>query len=92
LLLLSAPAAADDSAFPKVAALLESRCVGCHNASEQAGGLDLTTRVGALNGGDSGEPALVASSPDDSLLLQRIAAGEMPPEGKGTALTAEEVE
>ena len=64
----------------------------CHNASEQAGGLDLTTRSGALAGGDSGEPAYLETSPDDSVLLQRIAAGEMPPDGKGKALTKEEVE
>lgn len=92
LLLCGGVAVADENAFRQIASLLESRCIGCHNAGEQAGGLDLTSRVGALAGGDSGESAYVASSPDDSLLLQRIAAGEMPPAGKGTALTEKEVE
>ncbi len=62
----------------KVGPLLAKRCAGCHDAAEKKGGLDLTTKDALLRGGDSG-PAIIPSKFDDSLLWQRIAAGEMPP-------------
>ena len=54
------------------------RCQVCHGKRKQEGGLDLRTMASRLKGGNSG-PALVPGKPDESLLLQRIAAGEMPP-------------
>ena len=62
----------------KVGPLLAKRCAGCHDAAEKKGGLDLTTKDALLRGGDSG-PAIIPGKFDDSLLWQRIAAGEMPP-------------
>lgn len=54
-------------------------CLECHHAAEAAGGLDLSTRATALEGGESGA-ALDAEAPLDSLLWTRVESGEMPPE------------
>ncbi len=54
------------------------RCIVCHGAHRQEGGLDLRGRETMLRGGKSGS-ALVLKDPEHSLLLQRIRAGEMPP-------------
>ena len=58
--------------------ILQARCVACHGKREQRGGLDLRTRETRVAGGDSG-PALVPGKPDESLIIQKIEAGEMPP-------------
>ena len=58
--------------------IFQARCVVCHGKREQRGGLDLRTRETRMEGGDSG-PALVPGSPDESLIIQKIEAGEMPP-------------
>ena len=75
-----------------IASLIARRCLGCHNASDAKGGLNLTTRAAALKGGDT-SAALVPGDVDASFLLQRVAAGEMPPayKGKSQALPAVEV-
>jgi hypothetical protein len=62
----------------QIAPLLASRCLECHRGADARGGLDLSTRASVLAGGDSG-PAMVPGNVDDSLLLQRIISGEMPP-------------
>ena len=73
-----------------IAPILIKHCLGCHNASELQGNLDLTTSVGILKGGDTG-PAIVPGMPDQSLLLDRITSGEMPPEEEGKPLSEVEV-
>jgi hypothetical protein len=88
----SASAAPPSGDFERdIAPLVARHCLGCHNASEASGGLVLVDRAHALAGGDSGA-ALVPGKPDESLLIQRLRDGSMPPEGKGEALTAEQVE
>jgi len=62
----------------QVAPLLAKACLGCHNPNERRGGLDLTSREGAMQGGDSGT-ALDVEHPAESLLGARVVAGEMPP-------------
>lgn len=62
----------------RIEALLLLRCAACHGASRQEGGLDVRTRDSLLRGGKSG-PAAVPGEPDSSLILQKIAGGEMPP-------------
>uniref|UniRef100_A0A7C2K204 DUF1553 domain-containing protein n=1 Tax=Schlesneria paludicola TaxID=360056 RepID=A0A7C2K204_9PLAN len=62
----------------QIAPLIATRCLSCHAGDEPKGSLDLTTRAAALKGGDSG-PAINADKPAESLLWERIAAGEMPP-------------
>ena len=62
----------------RIAPILAQRCLGCHAAAAQKGGLDLSSAVGTRTGGDSG-PAAVPGKPEDSLLWMRVAADEMPP-------------
>jgi hypothetical protein len=73
----------------QIAPLLIRSCLGCHNASDSAGGLDLTERDRALAGGESGQAAIVPGKVDESYLVDRLRDGEMPPEGKGQPLSAE---
>ena len=58
--------------------IFQMRCQLCHGKRKQEGGLDLRTMASRLKGGNSGS-ALVPGKPEESLLIQRIAAGEMPP-------------
>ena len=58
--------------------VINVKCLLCHGRRVQEGGLDLRTRESALAGGASG-PAIRPGDPDGSLLIQRIAAEEMPP-------------
>ena len=65
---------AEDDILPVV--LL--RCAGCHGPHQREGGLALHTREAMLKGGKSG-PALLPGKPDQSLMVQKIRSGEMPP-------------
>ena len=58
--------------------VFQMRCVTCHGKRRQEAGLDLRTRESRLRGGKSG-PAVVPGEPEQSLLLKRVVAGEMPP-------------
>lgn len=59
--------------------ILKTHCFQCHGeADELQGKLDVRLRRTLALGGESG-PALVPGKPDESLLLERIASGEMPP-------------
>ena len=62
----------------RIIPLLLLRCTACHGATKQEGGLDLRTRASILAGGKSG-PAAVPGKPEESILLRRIHAEEMPP-------------
>jgi hypothetical protein len=76
----------------RIAPLLRGRCVECHQAKKQKGGLRLDTIVWLMRGGDSG-PVVKPGDPAGSEMIQRIGTGEaarrMPP--KGAALSAAEV-
>ena len=54
------------------------RCAACHGRHQQLGNLDLRTKASMITGGKSG-PAISPGKPDESLLLSKIHAGEMPP-------------
>ena len=77
-----APSAEDESASlvteNDVLPIFQVRCLVCHGKREQRGGLDLRTRASRLRGGTSG-PALVLGQPEESLLIQKIESGAMPP-------------
>src|SRR5207237_7012883 len=60
--------------------ILANQCVSCHGPEKKKGGLDLTRRASALAGGDSGA-VIVPGQPDESLLIEKVAGGEMPPKG-----------
>jgi hypothetical protein len=64
--------------------LLIEKCQSCHGEKKARGGLRLTTRQAALDGGDSG-PALVPGKPEQSRLVQAVeyhGDRKMPPTGK----------
>ena len=61
-----------------LAPVLGAKCFVCHGRREQRAGLDLRTRASMLKGGKSG-PAIVPGKPEESLLVKRIAAQQMPP-------------
>lgn len=58
--------------------ILLLRCTACHGTRRKEGSLDLRTRESILKGGGKG-PAAVAGKPEESLLIRRIHAEEMPP-------------
>lgn len=60
-----------------IAPLLIERCLGCHRGEDAEAQLDLTTLESLLAGGENGA-ALVPGDSGESLLWQRVAAGEMP--------------
>ncbi|HEX4610656.1 MAG TPA: PSD1 and planctomycete cytochrome C domain-containing protein [Urbifossiella sp.] len=89
---LTAPAAAQTPRPPAFNAdirpILKAYCTDCHGESERPkGGLDLRLRRLAIAGGDSG-PAVVPGKAADSLLIERVKSGEMPP-GKKKLSAAE---
>lgn len=63
----------------KVAPILAGHCLDCHSSPDPKGGLDLTTATNATAGGETG-PAIDSNHLEASLLWQRIADDEMPPE------------
>ena len=73
----AAPAPADENLEAAALTLIEKRCLACHNPGTKSSELDLSTLEAARRGGTKG-PALVAGTPDESLLYRRVAAGEMP--------------
>jgi mono/diheme cytochrome c family protein len=96
LLLLAAvtPLAAARAGAPAfnadVRPIFQAYCTPCHGeAKKPKGGLDLRLRRLVLQGGESG-PAVVAGKPGDSLLLERVRKGEMPPGKK--KLSAAQIE
>ena len=68
--------------------ILKAHCFQCHGEEEEhEGNLDLRLVRLMAKGGDSG-PAIVAGKAAKACLSQRMAAGEMPPEGKGSCFGA----
>ena len=74
----------------EVAPLLVQRCLECHGSVDPSGGLDLSQYNTLMRGGESG---LAIDAAGKSLLLERLVAGEMPPEknGKSQALPENEI-
>ena len=79
--------AVPDPVAREISAILVDQCVSCHGPTQKKGGLDLSRRATALKGGKSGT-AIVPGSPDESLLVDKVVEGEMPPKG---ALRREQV-
>src|SRR5262245_47427468 len=76
---LSAIARSEGPSFDtQIAPLLARRCLGCHNASDKKGGLDLTSHAASDKGGENGQ-VIEPGKPEESSLWQRVQADEMPP-------------
>lgn len=76
--------AGDGDFREQVAPLLVRRCLECHAGDSPEGSLRLVDATGLTAGGESGA-AIVPGSAAESLLWQRVAADEMPPEHPLTA-------
>ena len=78
----------------KIKPLLAVRCLACHGALEQKGGLRVDTVKHMLTGGDSG-PGLVPGNPKESPVLQRSAGHgakrRMPPKEEGEEVGQEDL-
>ncbi|MDH3207376.1 MAG: hypothetical protein OEO79_12315 [Gemmatimonadota bacterium] len=72
----------------QVAPLFAAQCTSCHGDETQEAGLALHTYDAVMKGSEYGT-VIEAGNPDESLLLDMIAAGEMPQEAD--AMSAEEV-
>ena len=102
LVLLASPLLADDPLSERppvdfdreVQPILASSCLGCHGAKKQKGGLALHRKSSAFAGGDDG-PVIVPGRSGESRLIRYVSGLEedhqMPPEGAGEPLTAEQV-
>lgn len=75
--------------------ILVAKCVACHGGPKQAGGISFLYRTSALSEGDSGEPAIVPGSAEQSYLIERVSDPDedyrMPPAEHGPALTEHEI-
>ncbi|WP_437224550.1 DUF1553 domain-containing protein [Planctomicrobium sp. SH661] len=73
--------------------ILRTHCLDCHGATDShEGNLDLRLVRFQQKGGDSG-PAIVSGQPAESLLVERIKSGEMPPgEAKVTPEELQKIE
>ncbi|MDA1051820.1 MAG: PSD1 and planctomycete cytochrome C domain-containing protein [Planctomycetota bacterium] len=66
----------------EVRPVLVEKCLSCHGAKKQKGGLRLDSRAAVLHGGDGG-PAAIAGQPQASRLVNAIRYGDelqMPPD------------
>lgn len=76
-LVLGSGAVVEASSDDPALAVLENRCLECHQKTSPKGGLDLSTREALLRGGESG-PVVTGNDPDQSLLWL-MAAGKRKP-------------
>jgi cytochrome c553 len=70
--------------------LLRTKCLRCHGEKSRKAELDLRTRAGILQGGESG-PVIAPGKAQESLLYDMVQGGKMPP-GKTNKLGPTEVE
>jgi hypothetical protein len=75
----------------RILPLLQLRCVSCHGGRRREADLDVRTIESLLRGGKSG-PAIVSGKPEESLLLKRIRAEEMPPRRQMVAVSVKPME
>jgi len=77
----AARGAADADPNGEAMRLLKNNCFSCHNDQKKKGGLVMTSRDALLHGGEDGK-VVVEGSPDDSALIESLAADadpHMPP-------------
>ena len=84
LLMFAWPAVAFDSTLPHsadpaaptwsrdVMPILRANCFACHQQAKKQGGYLMTDSAALLQGGESGDPAIVPGNPDASYLMKEI--------------------
>jgi len=89
------PAAGGQVDFEReIGPLLKSSCFGCHGPEKSKNGFRLDSRERLLQGGDNGVDVIAgdsARSPLVHYVAQLVPDMEMPPPGKGTPLTPEQI-
>lgn len=95
----SAPTASDARFVREIIPIFEKSCLACHSGDKPKGGLDLRDLSSLIQGGQSGQPAIIPGQPDASPLLHfvqdQVEDLEMPPlsrRAKYPPLTKKEVE
>ena len=91
---LPAPAAAKVDFSRDIKPILEKNCFKCHGDEKPKSHLRLTSRETALKGGEHGidiVPGDSARSPLIHYVARLVPDMEMPPEGRGTPLSSEQV-
>lgn len=73
---------AEQTFATKVAPLFARHCLECHDSISKKGDLDLSRKVDAMAGGESGKVILPGDA-DRSPLWEQIVSGDMPPQGPG---------
>ncbi len=58
--------------------ILLRRCTACHGLLRKEGNLDLRSKASLLRGGKSG-PAMIPGKPEESLIVKKVRAEQMPP-------------
>jgi mono/diheme cytochrome c family protein len=74
--------------------LLERSCAACHGGGKPRGSFRVDGRDAILNGGASGEPAIVPGHSEESPLIDYVSDSEMPPKAQRKrfpALSTDEV-
>jgi len=70
----------------QIVPVLQAKCQGCHQPAKASGEFVMTNFARLLNGGESGEKAIVPGKPGESKLIAQITpvdgAAAMPPNGK----------
>jgi mono/diheme cytochrome c family protein len=94
LMMIAADTPAVEHYTSHVKPLLAAKCLACHGAVKQEGGLRLDTARLAGQGGENG-PVLLPHDEEGSTLLSRVTEKDetlrMPPADAGTRLTPDEV-
>jgi mono/diheme cytochrome c family protein len=72
-----APQAGPVSFTRQVAPIFQAKCAECHGADTKEAGLDLSTYEAAMRGSEYGT-VIEAGDAAGSLLIEMVAAGEMP--------------
>lgn len=95
LILVSPKRTAADVDFEtQIQPLLEKKCLSCHGEDVQESRLRVDRRTSLLNGGDSGEPAIVVGNSAGSHLIQLVSgaeAGKLMPPDESERLTPHEI-
>ena len=75
--------------------ILETSCLRCHGAQKPHSDFRLDFRAGALAGGDENTNDIVPGHSEKSLLIayvtRQVPDTEMPPDGRGAALTPQQI-
>jgi mono/diheme cytochrome c family protein len=85
---VAAPQAGPVSFSRQIAPIFQAKCAECHGAETQEAGLNLSTYELAMKGSEYGT-VIEAGDADGSLLIEMVAAGEMPQDSD--PLPAEEI-